>query len=80
MDLRARLAARGCAVSPPKVDEAGRACGPPGPPELREDEGSSVVQRQMRGFAAAVLANCTVADLREVCRRRGLASMGSKEE
>lgn len=79
-DLVARLAARGCAVAPPRMDEAGRPCGPPEPAALSPEEGSGLVGSQMRGFAAAVLGRRTVAELREICRLRGLATGGAKEE
>lgn len=78
LDLAARLAARGKAPEAVRHSHFSSWC--EGPTQLLPEEGSSLVQGQMQGLASAVLKNCTLPELREVCRQRGLSSAGFRDE
>lgn len=72
VDLATRLAARGLLSGPLVCDEAA-------PRELRAEDGSKLVHKQMESLAVTVIAKRTRNELREVCRLRGISTFGSKD-
>jgi len=76
--LADRLAARG--ATPPSIDDPGRECSAELPSELKRSDGSGLLRKEMQGFAASILRAHTVHELREVCKLRGVASCGTKDE
>mmetsp|Transcript_72231 Transcript_72231/g.207308 ORF Transcript_72231/g.207308 Transcript_72231/m.207308 type:complete len:176 (+) Transcript_72231:65-592(+) len=80
MDLEERLRSRGFAARLSSLSDVGIVFILSGPRQLRPEEGSCLVQKQMGAFASTVLGGRTVAELKEVCRMKGLPSHGAKEE
>merc|ERR1719469_153677 len=47
---------------------------------LRVEDGTGVVQGHMQDLAASMLKNCTVVELRAVCRHKGIPVEGTRDQ
>jgi len=77
LDLAARLAARGSETRC-TLTTASMWC--EGPRMLRVEDGTGVVQGHMQDLAASMLKNCTVVELRAVCRHKGIPVEGTRDQ